>query len=69
MVKKFFFDSLNGVKQGHILSPILFSLLLQELTNEIHRRCGHRIQLVPDLFEIGILYLLVVITYLNCRKK
>ena len=34
------------------LSPILFSLLVQEITNEIHR---YGIRLVPDLAEIGIL--------------
>ena len=31
--KTFFFDCPNGVKQGCILSPILFSLLVQEITN------------------------------------
>ena len=43
------------MKQGCILSPILFSLLVQEITNEIHRRGGYRIQLFPDLVEVGIL--------------
>ena len=43
------------VKQGFILSPILFSLLVQEITNEIHRRGGYEIQLFPDLAEVGIL--------------
>ena len=50
-----FFDCPNGVKQGCILSPILFSLLVQEITNEIHRRGGYGIQLFPDLAEVSIL--------------
>ena len=53
--KTIFFDFPNGVKQGCILSPILFSLLVQEITNEIHRRGGYGIQLFPDLAEVGIL--------------
>ena len=55
--KTIFFDCLNGVKQGCILSPILFPLLVQEITNEIHRRGGYGIQLFPDLAEVGILLL------------
>ena len=38
--KKKKFDFPNSVKQGCILSPILFSLLVQEITNEIHGRGG-----------------------------
>ena len=52
--KTFFFDCPNGVKQGCILSPILFLLLVQKNTNEIHRRVGYGIQLFPDLAEVGI---------------
>ena len=55
--KTFFFDCPNGVKQGCILSPILFLLLVQEITNEIHRRGGYGIQFFPDLAEVGILLL------------
>ena len=29
--------------------------MVQEITNEIHRRGGYGIQLVPDLAEVGIL--------------
>ena len=55
MVKHIFFDCTNGVRQGCILSPILFALLVQEITNEIHRRGGYGIQLFLDLAGVGIL--------------
>ena len=43
--KTFLFDCPNGVKQSCISSPILFSLLVQEITNDIHRCGGYGIQL------------------------
>ena len=63
-----------GVKQGCILSPILFSLLVQEITNEIHRRGGYGIQLFPDLAEVGILLfaddiVLIADSVFELRKK
>ena len=49
------FECPRGLKQGEICSPILFSLLINELTLEI-RRCGrHGIQLSPDLVELFLL--------------
>ena len=72
--KTIFFDCPNGVRQGFILSPVLFSLLVQEITNEIHRRGGYRIQLVPDLVEVDNMLLaddivLIVDSVFELQKK
>ena len=37
------------VKQGCILSPMWFLLLVQEITNEIRNSEGYGIQLTPDI--------------------
>ena len=44
----------RGLKQGEICSPVLFSLFINELANEIMQRGRHGIQLIPDLIEIFI---------------
>jgi hypothetical protein len=45
----------KGVKQGEICSPILFSLLIDELAREVCKNGRHGIQLAPDIIEILIL--------------
>ena len=45
----------RGLKQGEICSPVLFTLFINELANEIMQRGRHGIQLIPDLIEIFIL--------------
>ena len=55
MVTPEFFNCPNGLKQGCIMSPILFSYLVQEITTEIRRRGGNGIQLFPGAAEIAIL--------------
>ena len=45
----------RGLEQGEICSPVLFSLFIDELANEIMQRGKHGIQLIPDLVEIFIL--------------
>ena len=45
----------RGLKQGEICSPVLFSLFINELANEIMQLGRHGIQLIPDLIEIFIL--------------
>ena len=45
----------RGLKQGEITSPILFSIFINELANEIILHGKHGIQLMPDLIEIFIL--------------
>jgi len=54
MVTPSFFNCPNGLKQGCIMSPILFSYLVQEITTEIRRRGGNGIQLFPGAAEIAI---------------
>ena len=45
----------RGLKQEEICSPVLFSLFIDELANEIMQRGKHGIQVIPDLVEIVIL--------------
>ena len=42
----------RALKQGDICSPILFSMFIDELANEIMERGRHGIQLTPDLVQI-----------------
>ena len=44
----------QGLKQGNSCSPILFSLLINELANEIILKGKHRITLSPDILKILI---------------
>ena len=50
-----FLNCPSGLKQGCILSPMLFSYLIQVVRNEVHKTGGHGIQLFPDVTEILIL--------------
>ena len=49
---QFCFDCQSGLKQGCILSSMLFSYLIQVVRNEVQKTGGHGIQLFPDLTEI-----------------
>ena len=50
-----FFHCLQGLKQGCIASPILFSLLVNELANEIFAKARHGIPLGPTDIELFLL--------------
>ena len=50
-----FFQSLSGLKQGCILSPLLFSFLIQLVANEVCLRGVHGLQFHPDVSELLIL--------------
>jgi hypothetical protein len=53
-------ESINcsmGVKQGDICSPILFSIFINELTQEVISKGKHGVTLSQELFELFILLL------------
>ena len=45
----------RGLKQGEKGNPVLFSLFINKLANEIMQRGRHGIQVIPDLIQIFIL--------------
>jgi len=47
-----YFDCTNGLKQGCKTSPVLFSLVVNEVAKEINRKCKHGVQLLPNMREI-----------------
>ena len=50
-----FFTCPKGLKQGEITSPLLFSLFISEIADDIIRKGKHGVQLLPDFLEIFIL--------------
>jgi Reverse transcriptase (RNA-dependent DNA polymerase) len=50
-----FFECPIGVRQGCVLSPTLFSFLINELAREVSEKGMHGVQLTPDIFQILIL--------------
>ena len=59
----------RGLKQGDICSPILFSLFIDELANEIMERGSQGIQLMTDLVQIFILMFandVILVSYTVC---
>jgi len=49
------FDCPNGVRQGCVLSPTLFSFLINELALEVAEKGMHGVQLSPDIIQILII--------------
>lgn len=47
-----FFDCSQGLKQGCLLSPVIFSLLISEVAEFVRQNGRHGIQLLPGLDEI-----------------
>ena len=50
-----FFDCLQGLKQGCIVSPILFSLLINELANEIILKGRHSVTITSNEIELFLM--------------
>ena len=50
-----FFKCPRGVKQGCLLSPLMFSFFINELAVELSKNGKHGIQLIPGAIEIFML--------------
>ena len=49
------FDCPQGLRQGCVLSPTLFSILINEIATNVANEGKHGIQLLPGLIELFIL--------------
>ena len=52
---KDYFECFQGLKQGCLCSPVLFTCFINELVNDITRDGSHRSQLFPNQIEIFLM--------------
>ena len=66
-----YFSCPNGLKQGCTMNPILFSYLVQRITNEIRRRGENGIQLFPGVAILSFADKIILIadTVTELKKK
>jgi hypothetical protein len=65
-----YFNCPNGVKQGCLLSPQLFSLFINELAIELSKNGRHGIQIIAGVIEIFLLLFAddVIFFIWNCHR-
>ena len=56
----------QGLRQGRVLSPTLFSVIINSLATEISETGMHGVQLLPGLIELLILLFSDDLALLSC---
>ena len=60
------FDCPQGLRQGCVLSPTLFSIIINEIATSVANEGKHGIQLLPGLIELFILLFADDLALLSC---
>ena len=60
------FECPHGLRQGCVLSPTLFSIIINELAAEVSENGKHGVQLLPGLIELFILLFADDLALLSC---
>ncbi len=65
-VKTDFFDVSTGLKQGCLLSPLLFNLFLNDLSQEI-RNCGRGVNIEDEIISLYYMQMICVL-YVKVKR-
>ena len=63
------FDCPQGLKQGCVLSPTLFSIIINEIATSVANEGRHGLQLLPGLIELFILLFADDLALLSCSPR